>query len=136
VISNKLLFLTSEALKFVLNYRIAITNRKAATKRYSTVVLNPFFTTPLKVNCREAKKTSFVYAQRSCRNVATYGFQFATDLLASSVLDRIDKKAVLPVGSEMTRSHTDMGAGTFFKVGGTRARQKIIESFCGLNWQL
>jgi len=29
-----------------------------------------------------------------------------------------------------------MGGGTFFKVGGTSARQKIIENFCGLNWQL
>jgi len=28
-----------------------------------------------------------------------------------------------------------MGGGTFFKVGGTSARQKTIEHFCGLNWQ-
>jgi len=29
-----------------------------------------------------------------------------------------------------------MGGGTFFKVGGTSARWKTIENFCGLNWQL
>jgi len=28
------------------------------------------------------------------------------------------------------------GGGTFFKVGDTSARQKNIENFCGLNWQL
>jgi len=29
-----------------------------------------------------------------------------------------------------------MGGGTFFKVGGPRTRQKTIEHFSGLNWQL
>jgi len=29
-----------------------------------------------------------------------------------------------------------MGGGTFIKVGGTSARQKIIQNFCRLNWQL
>ena len=31
---------------------------------------------------------------------------------------------------------TRMGGETFFKVGGTSAREKSIENFCGLNWQL
>jgi len=29
-----------------------------------------------------------------------------------------------------------MGGGTFFKVGGASARQKIIKYLCCLNWQL
>jgi len=29
-----------------------------------------------------------------------------------------------------------MGGRTFFKVGGTSARQKNVEHFCDLNWQL
>jgi len=29
-----------------------------------------------------------------------------------------------------------MGGGIFFKVGVTNARQKTIEKFFGLNWQL
>jgi len=29
-----------------------------------------------------------------------------------------------------------MGGGTFFKVGAQVHVQKIIENFCGLNWQL
>jgi len=29
-----------------------------------------------------------------------------------------------------------MGGGTFFEVGGTSARQKNVENFCRVNWQL
>jgi len=39
-------------------------------------------------------------------------------------------------GPWRSSSQPSMSGGIFFKVGGTSARQKTIDNFCGLNWQL
>jgi len=48
----------------------------------------------------------------------------------------IEESAVALLGLFGARGIVPMCGGTFFKGGGTSARQKTIENSCGLNWQL